>query len=326
MKKKALDEHMIAIIYEKYGAPDVLKLMEIEKPVPKNNEILVKVKAASVTSGDWRMRKPDPFLARLVNGIIKPKRIPILGFELSGEVEAIGKDVTRFKIGDQVFAFTGFKFGAYAQYKCLSEDGVVALKPTNLTHEDAAAVPAGAATALSALRDKGTIKQGQNVLVYGASGSVGTYAVQLAGYFGATVTAVCSTANFELVKTLGATRVIDYKIEDFAEQGELYDLIFDAVGKKSFTECKKALSPAGRYICVDKNTYRNRKGRVSFAKKYSQEKHTKDLIFIKELIEAKKIIPVVDRKYDMSQIVDAHIYVESGHKKGNVVISISHNS
>jgi NADPH:quinone reductase-like Zn-dependent oxidoreductase len=306
---------MKAILYTQYGAPEVLQLVDIPKPTPRPTEVLVKVHATTVTIGDTIMRSlniPVPgwqkIMARLYLGWNKPKR-PILGMELAGEVEAVGRKVTRFNPGDAVFASTfAVNFGGYAEYKCLPEKGVMALKPENLTYEEAAAAPGAGMTALACLK-KGKIQPGQKVLVYGASGAVGTNAVQLLSrHFGAEVTGVCSTANLELVRSLGAGQVIDYTSQDFSQNGPIYDVVFDAVGKLSPTQGKKALKPGGVYINVHKDSDGGNK--------------RENLLLLKEIIEAGHLKPVIDRVYPFEQIVEAHRYVEQGHKKGNVVIQV----
>lgn len=304
---------MKAAVYEKYGSPDVLQIQQVEKPTPKDNEILVKVYATSVTAGDTRMRAfrvPSGLEwigARLYLGVLKPRR-KILGMELAGEVEAVGQSVTRFKPGDQVFASTfQSNFGGYVEYKCLPEDTIVARKPANMTHEEAATVPIGGMTAAYMLQNA-DIQNAHHVLIYGASGSVGTFAVQIAKCFGAAVTGVCSTANLDMVKSIGADRVIDYTKEDVTQSGETYDIIFDTVGKFPRAHAKGLLKPDGRYISV--------------ASSPNKEK-IETLLFLQEHIEAGHIQSVIDRRYPLEQIVEAHRYVDAGHKKGNVAVTVA---
>lgn len=301
---------MKAIICTKYGPPNVLQLQNIEKPKPKKNEVLVKIHATSVSTGDCRIRGfNSPLLfwipMRIILGFRKPRK-PILGVELSGEIEDIGSDVTQFKKGDPVFALTELNLGGYAEYTCVHESGLIALKPTNVTYEEAAVIPFGGTSALHFLR-KGQIKKGQRVLIYGASGSVGTAAVQLAKYFGATVTAICSSSNFDLVTALGADNVIDYMKEDFTKRGDHYDIIFDAVGKYKKSLCTDALMPNGKYVSVN-----------GMMAKVSKE----DMNLLKQLAETEKLKPVIDRTYRLEEVVEAHTYVEMGHKKGNVSITL----
>ncbi|HNC90813.1 MAG TPA: NAD(P)-dependent alcohol dehydrogenase [Anaerolineales bacterium] len=323
---------MKAIVYTKFGSPDVLKLQEVAKPAPKDNEVLIRIVATTVAVEDPGIRaRPG------LNGFLKPKR-SILGFYLAGEVESVGKDVKRFKKGDKVYGNTGLSLlGTYAEYICMPEDGALAMKPANITDEEAAALPNGALTALPFLRDKGNIKSGQKVLIYGASGAVGTIAVQLAKYFGADVTGVCSTTNLELVKSLGADKVIDYTQEDFTKNGQTYDIIFDTVGKSAFSRCKDSLTENGIYLTTVPSlatfiqmlrtsmTGGKKVGIAATGLRPSNEK-TKELIFLNGLIEAGKIKAVIDRSYPLEQIAEAHKYVEAGHKKGNVVITLNHNA
>jgi len=307
---------MKAVICTKYGPPEVLQLAEVEKPIPKNNEVLIKVYATSVHIGDTKIRSLKPGMGAFKDLLLKPimriifgfrgPRKKILGMELAGEIESVGRDVKQFKIGDKVFASTGMKFGAYAEYSCLPENSVMTTIPSNMTYEEAAPISNGAITALLILR-KASIQKGQKVLIYGASGSVGTFAIQLAKYFETEVTAVCSTTNLAMVESIGADRVIDYTQEDFTQRAETYDIVFDAVGKMVSSQRKKSLKPNGVYFNV-------------LTSSDGLKLKTKDLIFIKKLCEEGKIKTVIDRRYTLEQMVEAHQYVDKGHKKGNVVV------
>jgi len=322
---------MKAIVYGRYGPPDVLHLAEVEKPVPRDNEVLIRVRATTVSMADFRCRSftvPLSFWipARLALGMFKPRR-PILGGELAGDIEEVGKDVTRLKKGDRIFAATIMRSGTYAEYACLPEDAAIAMMPANMTYEEAAAVPIGARAALHFLR-KARIENGQKVLVYGASGSVGTFAVQLAKYFGAEVTGVCSGSNLELVRSLGADAVIDYTKEDFTAKGETYDVMFVAVDKVSFSDCMKALKKGGIYLNVSTpvRTPRMRWVALTSGKTIIIGEHPNeaadDLVFLGNLIEKGALRSIVDKCYPLDQMVEAHRYVDQGHKKGNVVITI----
>ena len=322
---------MKAIVATKYGPPEVLQLKEVEKPTPKDNELLVKVYATTVTAGDTRVRSftvPLSFWlpARITLGLRKPKKA-ILGMVLAGEVESVGKEVKQFNKGDQIYAYDITRLSTYAEYACLPENSTILLKPPTMTYEEAAAIPFGGITALHFLK-KGKIHSGQKVLVYGASGSVGTFAVQLARYFGAEVTSVCSTTNVELVKSLGADSVIDYTQEDFTKSGETYDIIFDTVGKSSLSDCLRSLKKEGSYLqavagpalLVHMRWASMRSGKTLIGGTATPK--TEDLMFLNELFEAGKIKPVIDRCYPLEQMVEAHRYVDQGHKKGNVVITV----
>ncbi len=324
---------MKAAICTKYGSPDVLQIQRIPKPSPRSNEVLIKVYSTTVSAADYRVRSfdvPASFWlpARLMLGLRKPRK-PVLGMELSGEIEAVGIAVKHFKEGDQVFAACLQSFGAYAEYICLPENGPIAIKPANSTYEEAAAIPIGARTALHYLHRIANIKAGQKVLIYGASGSVGTYAVQLAKYFGAEVTGVCSTANLKLVKSLGADKVLDYTKTGFTEQFEVYDIIFIMIDKCPFSACERALNKEGTYLNIGRPipshemiwTYLTTSKKVVVGKNAPETAEA--LLFLKDLFEKGKLRAVIDRSFSLDQIVEAHRYVDRGHKKGNVVINVA---
>lgn len=318
---------MKAIVYENYGPPEVLHLKEVEMPVPKDNELLIRIYATAVNSGDVRLRKADPFAVRFIMGLLRPEK-KILGLVFAGMVETVGKEVSRFKEGDQIYGSAGMGLGTYAEYICLPESGVLALKPAGMIYKEAAAIPFGGSTALHFLR-KAKIQPGQKVLIYGASGSVGTAAVQIARHFGAEVTGVCSSPNLEMVRSLGANRLIDYTKEDFSNNGETYDIIFDTVGKSPFTGSISSLSESGYYLRAVHmalspvlrglwTSITSRKTVIGGVVKESAE----DLVFLAKLIETGELRAVIDRSYSLEEMAEAHSYVEKGHKKGNVVITV----
>ncbi len=327
---------MKAIVYEKYGSPEVLQLKEVEKPVPKENELLVKIHATTVTATDCVFRRGEPKFSRLFTGLTKPKN-QILGSEFTGEIEAIGKDVKSFKQGDKVYGTTPGA-GSYQEYICLAEEkSTISKMPSNKSYEEAIACCDGFLTSLPFLREKGKIQKGNKVLIIGASGSVGSAAVQLAKYFGSEVTGVCSTSSIELVKSIGADKVIDYTKDDFTKTEETYDIIFDLVGKTTFSQCKNSLKPAGKFLqaaitlkvfssVLLTSMFSSKKSLIMATGLRPPAKRTKDLDFIGELLEKGKIRPVIDKKYSFDQIAEAHRYVDTGHKKGNVVITVSDGS
>jgi len=334
-----IDTYMKAVIWTTYGPPEVLEFREVEKPIPKDKEVLIKIYATTVTAGDCEIRSLKvPLMLglpmRLYVGFKKPKRITILGQELSGEVEAVGKEVTFFKKGDPVFGTPGFGMGGYAQYKCLPEkpgEGVLVQKPANMTFEEAAAVPVGGLEALHFLR-QGKIQSGEKVLINGAGGSIGTFAIQLAKYYGADVTGVDSTEKLEMLLSIGANQVIDYTQEDFTKRGETYDVIFDVAGKTSYSRCIRSLKDKGRYLLANPkfskiilglwtNIASSRKVKIGSASHKNE-----DLTFLKGLIEEGKLKSIIDKRYPLEQVAEAHTYVEKGHKKGNVVITVVNNN
>jgi NADPH:quinone reductase-like Zn-dependent oxidoreductase len=323
---------MKAIVYTQYGPPEVLQLKEVPKPTPKDNEVLIKIYATTVNRTDCGFRRPEyPLIIRLINGLFRPRKT-ILGSELAGEIEAIGTDVKTFKQGDQVFGLSTSHFGTHAEYICLPEEASITIKPANLSYDEAAAVCDGAYLAMNIVR-KIDFKTVKKILINGASGSIGSAGVQLAKYYGATITATCNTKNIELVKSLGADEVIDYTKEDFTENGQMYDVVFDAVGKSSFFRCRKVLKPGGTYFSTDlgflsQNIFLALLTPIIGGKKVMfpiPRDSKEDIVFVKELIEAGKYKAVIDRRYPLEQIVEATRYVETGQKTGNVVIALEHN-
>jgi NADPH:quinone reductase-like Zn-dependent oxidoreductase len=325
---------MKAIVYEKYGPPEeVLELKEVEKPSPKDNEVLVKVHAASLNAGDWHILRGEPLLRITTRGFLKPKH-KILGDDIAGRVEAVGRTVKQFQPGDEVFGIT--IFGAFAEYRCVPEDKYLYPKPANMSFEEAAAIPMAATPALQGLRDKGQIQSGQKVLINGASGGVGTFAVQLAKSFGAEVTGVCSTKKIDMVRSIGVDHVIDYTQEDFTKSGQRYDLILDIAAYHSIFDCRRALNPEGSYVCIGGSMARyfqaillgplismmgNKKMGTVFG-----PPNQKDMDFLIELFKAGKVVPVIDRRYPLSEVPEALQYLEAGHARGKVVITVEHNN
>jgi NADPH:quinone reductase-like Zn-dependent oxidoreductase len=327
---------MKAIVYTQYGSPDILQFKNVEKPTPKDNEVLVKIHAASANPADWHLMRATPFLARLENGLFKPKQTK-LGVDIAGHVEAVGSRVTQFQPGNEVFgALSLSEMGGFAEYVCIPEE-LLALKPANTSFEQAAAVPLAALTALQGLRDKGQIQPGQKVLINGASGGVGSFAVQIAKSFGADVTGVCSTRNMDMVRSIGADHVIDYTQEDFTQNGQQYDLIYCAVGNRSVSDYKRALKPQGTCVIAGFTTLRllfehmilgprrSKVGGQRVGPSGTVAPNKKDLVFMAELLESGKVIPVIDRCYPLSETADAIRYLEAGRARGKVVITVDQN-
>ena len=323
---------MKAIVYTKYGPPEVLQLKEVEKPTPKENEVLIKIHATTINRTDCGFLRARPFFIRLFSGLTKPRNT-ILGNEFAGKIEAVGKDVTSFEVGDKVFGYNDVHFGAHAEYITTPEEGLLTTMPANMSYEEAAPITEGAHYALNNIREA-NIQSGQSILINGATGAIGSAAVQLVKYFGADVTAVCNTKNVALVKSLGADEVIDYTKEDFTKNGQTYDVVFDAVGKSSFRRCKALLKPGGIYMSTELGFFAQNPLLAMWTSKFGSKKvifpipknRKEDVLLFKELIETGKYRPVIDRQYPLEQIVEATRYVETGQKTGNVVITVEHNN